>query len=304
MKLIAFPAYSVRLGDSRVPLRLAFALVAATLAAGCANLQAVNSTADQLVSTASFWNSVAEEFSASCARRNQVSEVPSNCIEEKKTTAGLEDADKMLAAYFTAIEQASTSSRFSVRSGISELSSSLQSIPGINSTQAKAVSGLASFLANAATSTLEQRTIKVLIAKGAPKAEAVIDVMNDFVVPGLKKVYGREQSQIRATFQSYIQQSGSAVDLRKVDCMTGPTARHFQTGIEFLLAQEYCSRVRELAAKTAALTGYQASLKTAKAALENLQSGKDNLGNEDLARQLISQASTLKNDIAKVNKAF
>jgi hypothetical protein len=39
-------------------------------------------------------------------------------------------------------------------------------------------------------------------------------------------------------------------------------------------------------------------------ALENLESGKDNLGAKALAQQLASQASTLKGDVENINKAF
>lgn len=284
--------------------RLACVIVIVAIVTGCANLQAVNTTADQLVSAASSWNSVADEFEASCFRRNQVSDVPSACTTEKQTTEGLKAADKILTAYFTAVQRASTSSNFSVTSGISALSSSVESIPGINAAQTQAISGLASYLANVATESIEQRTINSLISNGAPKAEAAIDVMNDFVVPQLKNVFARERSQTLATFVSYIEQSGATVDLRTVDCASGLTTRSFKEGLSYLLAQAYCARVTELSAKSAALTSYQASLSTAKAALEKLDAGKDDLGAKLLAQQLISQASSLKNDISKINNAF
>lgn len=284
--------------------RFGCAFVIAMTAAGCANLQAVNTAANQLVSTASSWDSVADEFSASCARRNQVSDMLSDCATERQTTAGLEAADKILSAYFTALQEASTSSNFSVTAGISSLSSSVLSIPHINPTQSQALSGLASFLVSAATEALEQRTVETLISNGAPKAEAAIDVLTNFVVPQLSNTFNREQSQTIGSFASYVQQSGAAVDLRSVDCAAGIATRSFPTGISYVLAQAYCSRINALATKRTALASYKTSLGTAKSTLMSLEAGKDNLSDKALAQQLISQASSLKDDVAKINKAF
>lgn len=293
-----------RAGKGLAAVRLLWALVVTIVAAGCANLQAVNTAADQLVSTASSWNSVADEFADSCARRNQVSDALSDCTAEKRTTAGLEAADKLLSAYFTALKQASTSSNFSVASGISGLTSSVQAIPKINTAQTQAISALASFLANVATSALEQRTISVLIADGAPKAQGAIDVLTRFVVPQLQNIFDREQSQTLATFASYVQQSGAPVNLREIDCASALRSHSFPTGISYLLAQAYCARITSIATKRSALASYKASLATATNTLQSLQDGKDNLGAKALAQELISQASSLKGDVTKINKAF
>jgi hypothetical protein len=284
--------------------RIAPALSVLALVAGCTNLQAVNTTAGQLVTAASSWDSVAEEFEASCARRNQVSDAASDCSSEKQATAGLEAADQILSAYFTALQQASNGSNFSVDSGISQLSSKVQAIPGVNASQVQAVSSLASFLASVATRALEERTLNLLISDGAPKAQAAIDVMSDVVVRELRRVFERERGQTLTAFSSYIQQSGAAADLRQIDCSSALLTHDFPTGTAYLLAQAYCSKIALLSTKISALDNYKNSLATAKAALQDLRSGKDNLGAKAIAQQLISAASSLKNDIGKINKAF
>jgi hypothetical protein len=271
---------------------------------GCANFQAVNTTAGQLVSAASSWNSVAQEFSASCVRRNQVSTATSACTFEKNATDSIEAANKILSAYFTALQQASTGSNFSVDSGISTLAASVQSFPGTNVAQTQALTGLASLLADFATKALEQRTIDQLISVGAPKAEAVIDVMTDTVAKELTSVFARETDQTLTTFSSYIQQSGSSVNLKDVKCAEGLSSKGFDTGTAYLLSQAYCARIAAILTKTSALDDYKKSLATSKAALKNLESGKGNLSAKEIAQQLISQASSLKNDIDKINMAF
>jgi hypothetical protein len=155
-----------------------------------------------------------------------------------------------------------------------------------------------------ATSALEQRTIKVLIADGAPKAQGAIDVLTRFVVPQLQNIFDREQSQTLATFASYVQQSGAPVDLRKIDCATALMSHSFPTGISYLLAEAYCVRITSLTTKRSALASYKTSLATATNTLQSLRDGKDNLGAKALAQELISQASSLKSDVAKINKAF
>lgn len=285
-------------------LRITAALGFTTLVVGCSNFLAVNTTAGQLVIAASSWNSVADEFEASCVRRNQVSDVRSDCSTEKRATVGLEAANKILSAYFTALQQASIGSNFSVDSGMGGLSSSVQSIPGVKSTQVQALGGLASFLVGTATKTLEQRTIDLLITGGAPKAEAAINVMSSVVVPQLTNVFNREKAQTLTTFTSYIQQSGTKTNLKGTDCNEGFSTNSLQTGIAYLLAQAYCTRITAISTKMSALKNYKNSLTTAKMALKNLESGKDNLGGKALTQQLISQVSVLKSDIDKINKAF
>jgi hypothetical protein len=284
--------------------RMVSALSALMLIDGCTNLTAVNTTAGQLVAAASSWDSVADEFEASCARRNQVSDVPSDCSNEKKAAQGLESSDKILSTFFTALEQSSNGSNFSVDPGISSLSSSLQAIPGINANQVDAVSGVASFLADMSTKGMEERTLNKLITDGAPKAEAAIDVMSEFVVPQLTKILNREKQQTLTTFNSYIQQSGVSIDLKKMDCNAGLSTSNFATGTAFLLGQAYCAKIITVMMKLSALDNYKKSLATAKSSLKNLENGKDKLGAKTIVQQLISETSSLKGDIDKINKAF
>jgi hypothetical protein len=273
-------------------------------ASGCVNLQAVNTASGQLVSAASSWNAVADDFEASCHRRNQVSDVPSDCAAEKQSTASLEAADKILSAYFTALQQVSNGSNFSVDPGMSALETSVQSIPGAKADQVQAVSAFAKFLADAATLALRERTLKTLISNGVPKADATIDVLNNVVVHQLSNVLDREDNQTLTTFTSYILQSGVTADLRNVTCADGPVTHSFSTGNAFLLAEAYCSRMLIVSQKRAALVSYQSSLVTAKKTLQDLQDGKDNLAATAIIQQLVSQASSLKNDVDKIQKAF
>jgi len=287
-----------------ISIRFGMLICLSAFVAGCANLQEVNTTAGQLVTATASWNAIADDFQASCVRRNQVSDVASDCGNEKLATTSLEAANKILSAYFTALQQASASGTFSVDSGLSKLSSSVQAVPGVSASQVQAASGLATFLADAATQAIQERTLNRLISEGAPKAIAVIDSMSDEVIPQLNSSYAREASQDLAEFSSYINQSGEQANLNSTMCATGVTTHGLNTGISYLLAQAYCERIDALSTKQTALNNYKTSLATAKATLENLQSGKDDLGAKSVAQQLVSETSSLKSDIEKINKAF
>lgn len=287
-----------------ISIRFGTILCLPVLAVGCANLLDVNTTAGELVTATASWNAVADDFHASCVRRNQVSNVASDCANEKKATDSLEAANKILSAYFSALQQASTSGAFSVDAGLSKLSSSVQGAPGVSASQVQAVSGLATFLADAASQTIQERTLDRLISQGAPKAIAVIDMMSEEVIPQLNSLYEREASQDLAAFSSYINQSGEQANLNPTMCATGLTTHGLSTGTSYLLAQAYCARIDALSTKQTALNSYKASLMTAKTTLENLRSGKDNLGAKSIAQQLASEMSSLKSDIEKINKAF
>lgn len=273
---------------------------------GCApNPQAVSATAGQLISASSSWDSVADEFAASCLRRNQYASVPSNCVNEQQATDGVKAADKILAAYFTTLQQASTGSNFSVESGFTATVSSVKNIPKINTDQVNAATGLATYIADLATKALQERTLGQLIDKGAPDAEATINMLQTVVAPQLNDILGDEIRVTIADYGSYINRTGgSGKQLENVDCKKGPYAPNFRTGNSFLLAESYCTRISLISTKQAAVTNYAKSLSTAKQVLQDLQSGKDNLSASSLAQQLTSDASTLQADVAKIDKAF
>jgi len=283
--------------------RIVSALSLILLNSACTNLQAVNTTSGQLVAAASSWNSVADEMEASCIRRNLVSDPASDCSNEKVATQHLEDANKILSAYFTALQQVSNGSNFTVDAKLTNLSKSVAAIPKLNSAQVQAVSGLGSFLANMATKAQEERTIKNLIL-AVPQAEDMMDVMNDVVVKELIRVYKDEATNTLATFNSYILQSGANIDLTKLDCKMGVSSKSFVNGTAYLLGQAYCAKNTALFTKISALNNYSNSLTTAKAALKSIESGKDDLTAQAIIQQLIAQATSLKTDIDAINKAF
>ncbi len=283
--------------------RLALVSGLALLLAGCASLEAVNKSAGELKAAEGTWDSVAADFQGSCERRNLLAPVMSDCAQEKRATEALEAADKILANYFSALEQASKTSNFSVDGGLTDVATAIQGLPKIKPEQVDAVKGLASFLAGLATRGLEERTVKRLIADGAPRAAATLDVLIDTAVPELGKRYDDESLTARETFGSYTQQSGLVFAVKDETC-TKLSVQGLSTGTAYLLAQAYCERIVAINARRADLKRYEESLKEAKQTLAHLQAGKDDLSAKDLAKLLESDASALKKDLAAIKTAF
>lgn len=275
----------------------------ALLASGCANLQAVNKTAGDLQSAESTWNSVGDDFLASCNRRNLMSVAPSDCVQEKRASDALEATNRHLAAYFSALQQASDTSNFSVDKDLTGVATAAKDLPGVKGNQIDAVEGFFSWVAGLATHGLEERTVKRLVAEGAPLAIKVLDVLDETVAPELEVRYRDEQRMTRLAFTSYVQQSGTTFNVEDGECKQ-LSIRSSSTGTAFLLAQAYCSRLAAIDAKRDALTSYQSSLRKARQTLVGLEQGKDDLGAKDLAKQLQSDASALKKDLDGIKKAF
>jgi hypothetical protein len=287
-------------------LRAVLLLSSSMFAAGCANLEAVNQTAGALVSASSSWDAVAEEFEASCARRNLMVATTadmSDCQEEKRATESLDATNKVLASYFSALQQASTTSNFSVEPGLSAVATAADGLPGVQANQVDAVKQLASYLSGLVTRGIEERTVRRLVADGAPQAEAVLDVLIGTAAVQLERQYRDERRITFAAFASYAQQSGTVFNVSDDSC-ANLAVRSFATGTGYLLGQSYCARVAPIEAREAALTSYRGSLQRARQTLVELQRGVDDLSAKDLAKQLGAEASELKKDIQAVKQAF
>ena len=283
--------------------RLALVSGLALLSAGCANLDAVNKSAGELEAAEVTWDGVAADYQRSCARRNLVSSSPSDCVQEKRATAALAATDKILANYFSALEQASTTSDFSVDDGLTNVATAIDGLPGAKPEQVDAIKGFASSLAGLATRALEERTVKRLITDGAPRAEATLDVLIDTVVPEMDLLYMRERRETRATFASYMNRAEVPFKVEDDSC-TNLSIQGLTNGTAFLLAEAYCERIVAIDARRDALQHYKASLQKAKLTLVGLEKGKDDLTAKDLAKLLKSDVSALKSELAAIKTAF
>ncbi len=285
------------------PSRIAVISSIALAVAGCANFQAVNRTAKELLSAQTSWNAIATDYQASCRRGDLMSASAIECGGEGRATKSLEAANDILADYFKALEQASETSNFSVEPGITALASSVEGLPGANADQVDAAKVLASFLANLATRSLEERTLKRLIADGAPKAEAVLGVLHDTVVPQFEERYKTEARLTQTAFMSYLQASGTLLDLRSATCEQ-VSVRGLANGTGYLLMQDFCTKQQALERRKTALAAYSASLVKAQTLLAALEQGKDDLDAKALAKQIESDLSTLKKDVEGIKDVF
>lgn len=270
---------------------------------GCTSLDAVWDVSTRLSSASATWNDVGGDIYGSCQRESAINPALVDCNIEKDASEGLAGVNAVLAGYFKALIDAANESNFTIQPGLDQASASAAKIPGINTDQLNAVSGLFGLLARIATGALREATLRKLIEDGGPSAQTIVRGMDGLVVPRLSRELDTERLQLTGQFGRFILAEKDAVgpDLTKL-CSGSAAARFGGTG--YLLTLEYCRRLAVLDKRVKALSDYQASLRTADEALTELQSSKTRLKAKQLAQRLYEIGTELDDKVSAVRKAF
>jgi len=280
--------------------QLAWALVIPLLS-GCSDLAAVSDISSRLVSASSSWDDVASDIAGSCQREQTLNPELRDCQTEQSASDGMVGANALLRSYFQALGDAANDSNFSIQPGLDTATSSVANIPGINTDQVQAASGLFAALARIATESMRESTIRELI-RHAPEARSLIRGLDAPLVSRLGRRFDSEQLQLRAQFGRLILAQGDRVTDIQGLC-TGSGAASF-SGTSFLLVQEYCRRHALIEQRQQALSDYQGSLQDADQALAELQTSDTKLKGRALAKRLYHVASDLQSKVSAVRKAF
>ena len=270
---------------------------------GCTNLGAVRDISSRLNNASANWNEVGADIARSCERQRTINPMLIDCLLEKRASDGLAGANNVLSGYFKALNSAANESNFTIQPGLSAATASVAEIPGINTDQVKAVSGLFGLIANLVTAKMREDTLRDLIDRGAPSARTVVTAMNDLVVPRLTGQLEAEQIQLTAQFARLIAEQRDRIGANPSALCAGSSASKF-SGPGFLLTLEYCRRLTMIDKRNKALAEYAGSLKAADTALAELQSSRTRLKSADLAQRLYAIGSELDTKIAAVRKAF
>lgn len=270
---------------------------------GCTNLSGVRDISSRLTTASANWIDVGADIAGSCERQRTINPMLADCLLENKASDGLAGANAVLGAYFKALTSAANESNFTIQPGLSAASASVAEIPGVNTEQVKAVSGLFGLVANLVTAKMREDTLRELIDRGGQPARTVVTGMNDLVVPRLTRQLEAETTQLTAQFARLIAEQRDNVGADPSVLCVGSQASKF-SGPGVLLTLEYCRRLAMIKKRTKALAGYADSLKAADAALAELQSSRTRLKAADLAQRLYTIGSELDAAIAAVRKAF
>jgi hypothetical protein len=277
-------------------------LVGSVLAlVGCKNLQTVQSLSATLVSASQSLDLVSGEIKASCIRHRQF-DSQEECGDQTKTSEGLLAADQLLGRYFTALGDAAGGKPADPAAGLEDLKASVDAIPKINTSEVDAAAGLAETIASAITLGAREKAVRDLIDRGGPHAKAVVAMLKARVPRALNTALDGEQTSLSSKFIGY---TGNAFgrDL-KDSCANGPSVADFPSGLNFLLALEYCRRNSAISAKQAAVKDYLAALDNIDKTLDVLASSKSDLTATQLIGQLRDQVGALKTNIEAVQAAF
>ena len=280
--------------------QLAWALVIPLLSS-CSDLAAVSDISSRLVTASSSWDDVASDIAGSCQREQALNPELRDCQSEQNASDGMVGANALLRSYFQALGDAANDSNFVIQPGLDTATASVANIPGINTDQVQAASGLFAALAKVATEAMRESTLRELI-RHAPEARSLIRELDAPLVSRLGRRFDSEQIQLQAQFGRLILAQGDRVVDMSSLC-TGSGAASF-SGTGFLLVQEYCRRHVLIEQRQQALSDYQASLHDADAALAELQTSETRLKGRALAKRLYHVASDLENKASAVRKAF
>jgi hypothetical protein len=268
---------------------------------GCKNLQTVESLSATLVSASKSLDSVSGELEASCVRQQQFNPAL-QCTDPAQASKGLEATDALLEAYFSALGEAAGAKSFTVKSGLDSLSGSVSAIPGIDTQEVKAASGLAEVIATLFTEGAREKTLRNMIDNGAPHAKALVAMLRTRVPRALETSLAAEQDALTSQFDRYL--NGALGSNPEGRCASGPRSADFGAGSNFLIALEYCRRLTDVQSKRAAISSYQDSLTNIDSSLDTLASSKSDLTAEQLVEQLRDTVNKLKANTAAVQKAF
>jgi hypothetical protein len=280
--------------------RLSWALIIPLLSS-CSNLAAVNDISSRLVTASSSWDDVASDIAGSCQRERTLNPELRDCQSEQSASDGMMGANALLRNYFQALGDAANESNFVIQPGLDTATASVANIPGINTDQVQAASGLFAALAKVATEAMRESTLRELV-QHAPEARSLIRGLDAPLVSRLGRRFDSERIQLQAEFGRLILAQGDRVTDIQGLC-DGSGAASF-SGTGFLLAQEYCRRSALIEERQKALSDYQASLQDADNALADLQTSQTQLKGRALAKRLYNVASDLEAKVSAVRKAF
>jgi len=139
--------------------KLAWAFIIPLLSS-CSDLAAVSDISSRLVSASSSWDDVASDIAGSCQREQTLNPELRDCQTEQSASDGMVGANALLRSYFQALGDAANESNFSIQPGLDTATSSVANIPGINTDQVQAASGLFAALARIATESMRESTIR------------------------------------------------------------------------------------------------------------------------------------------------
>lgn len=286
-------------------MRLRRILIFATplLLVSCRDLDAVSSLSTRLVTASSSWDAVGQALSDSCKRTSEFNP-QLDCTQDVAASEGIAAADQILRNYFSALGDAANGQNFSIQPGLDDLAGSVGKIPGIDGAKVDAAKGLAGFLTSLITEADRQRAIRDLIAQ-TPKARMVTSALEGTVSTAAATTLASERIELGRVFKVYILSAGTALPAGQIEDMCkdpGPRSTNF-TGPTFLMAVEYCRRLDVIDAQTKALASYDASLKVADQALDELQSSQSELRGKALISHLYGMGKQLDADIAAMQSS-
>ena len=281
-------------------------VIPALLVVGCTDLQAVRSVSGELSKASASWDEVYDELAASCARQQQFAKIDVGCSSYTDQIKRLHNANGVLAGYFVALGHLAGADTFTLDDKITAIAAEAGKIPGVDADQPKAVGELAGIVVKALSERAREGALKRAIENGAPPAQRIVRGLQALLPDSIRRQLDAEQQVTRTEFGrllSNVRLLGAPATAADV-CNPPQATAHYSSGSDFLLVQDYCTRLARIKSERAALERYRMSLGKADEALNSLAKSRSQLGARATANSLLKIGAQLQESVSHVTKAF
>ncbi len=275
----------------------AAAITCALLVLGCNPPDAVTKFSASAQTTLSSGLPVFEDFKQSCRRELEARqavgsfEVPpsfAECDAIGARAIGLEAASRVLSDYFDALNKLASFNTGELNNNVGGLVTQVNSFAKLQTEQQKAVTSIADFIVNLASSSYQRKHLADDIVKANPDVKIVLSALQASISePGLYlDLLSREQQAITVRNKEFLAEHPASAQ------------------VILSLDERWRAETATLNAKRTSATTYVTALETLAKAHEDLAENANNIKATELAAVLTPYSDQLSSLIPVIKKAF
>jgi hypothetical protein len=196
-------------------------------------------------------------------------------------------ANRVLAAYFAALESLAANKATGLDGSIDALGSAVGDAGGFDKRQVSAIEALAKFAASRSTDGYRRARLRDAIRTQNANVQAVTGALHDILDRDVAQLVENDAAAQTSFYRSALAESSSRDPLTAI-----------------LVRDAYDDRATELSERSAAVRSLAQALLTVGRGHQALYDGRNHLGGKELLAAIVSNARDLDAAIARVNKAF
>ena len=278
---------------------IAAAITAAIATASCASPGAVSRYAKSAALVTARLPDVADALSASCRRtasyrlRRSGSDwygddsLRTSCAGRDSALRGVMRANRVLSAYFAALESLAANKVTDFDGGIDALGAAVRDAGGFDKAQVSAIDALAKYAATRTTDGFRRAKLRDAIASQNDNVQTLIGALHEIVDRDFAQLLANDVAAQTSFYRAALAENTAGDPLAAI-----------------LVRDAYDERAASLAAQRAAVRALAQALLTVGRGHQALYDSRNRLGAKTLLATIVSNARELDAAIARVDKAF